>query len=69
MFDGLKNIIEKVRNLNVSVDNYKQDSIVQSMPNVAYVNQAKKMIEQKEYAKAQELLYKALEVAKRDARA
>ena len=69
MFDGLKSIIEKVKNLNVSVDNYKQDSIVQSMPNVAYVNQAKKMIEQKEYAQAQELLYKALEVSKRDARA
>lgn len=69
MFNGLKNIFEKVKHLSGSVDSYKQDSIVQSMPNVAYVNQAKKMIEQKNYDKAQELLYKALEVSKRDARA
>ena len=39
------------------------------MPNVAYVNQAKKMIEEKNYEQAQDLLYKALEVSKRDARA
>lgn len=69
MFDKLKNIIDKVRNLNVSVDNYKQDSVIQSLPNVAYVNQAKKFIDKKQFKEAEEYLLKAIEISNQDSRA
>lgn len=69
MFNRLKHLIDTIKNLSHSVDKYKQDSIVQSMPGVAYVNQAQKMFEKRQFDKAQEFLYKALEISNQDARA
>ncbi len=69
MFDRLKNIFDKVKNLNVSVDKYRKESVIQSLPNVAYVNQAQKYIEKKQYKLAQEYLTKALDINNQDARA
>lgn len=69
MFDRLKKIFDKVKNLNITVDNYKKESVIQSLPNVAYVNQAQKYIENKQYKLAQEYLLKALDINNQDARA
>ena len=49
MFGWIKNIFENIKTLNVRVDEYKSDSIIQSLPVVAYVNKAKGLIENKEF--------------------
>ena len=66
MSDWIKNIFGKIKDLNVSIDSYKQDSIIQSLPTVAYVNKAKKLFEEKQYDKAEELLKKALDISHQD---
>ena len=66
MFDKLKNFYKNIKNLNHTVDNYKSDSIIQSLPTKAYVNKAKKMIEDKDYASATEVLKSALDISDRD---
>ena len=66
MSDWIKNIFGKIKDLNVSIDSYKQDSIIQSLPTVAYVNKAKKLFEEKQYDKAEELLKKALDISQQD---
>ena len=43
MFNGFKNIYNKIKNLNKSIDDYKDESVVQSLPTVAYVNRAKNL--------------------------
>ena len=68
MFNKIKNIFGKIKDLNVSVDNYKQDSIIQSLPTVAYVNKAKKLIDEKKFDKAEELLKEALDISDQDSR-
>lgn len=67
MFSRIKKIIEHIKNLNHSVDSYKKDSIIQSLPTVAYVNKAKKLLEHKEYDKAESLLKEALDISNQDA--
>lgn len=68
MFNRLKNIIEKIKTLNLSVENYKQDSIIQSLPTVAYVNKAKKLIDKKKIDDAEKLLLTALDISNQDSR-
>lgn len=68
MINIIQNIIKKIKNLNSSVDNYKQDTIIQSLPNVAYFNQAKKFIEKNDFKNAKEYLYKAIELSGNDSR-
>ncbi|MBQ8460253.1 tetratricopeptide repeat protein [bacterium] len=68
MFNRLKNVFNKIKDLNVSVDNYKQDSIIQSLPTVAYVNKAKKLIEEKQFEKAETLLKEALDISTQDSK-
>ena len=66
MFNKLKQIYENIKNLNYSVDSYKNDSIVQSLPNVALVNQAKKFIEKNDLEAAKKILLSALDISNQD---
>jgi len=68
LFDRIKKILEKIKNLNGTVDTYRQESIIQSLPTVAYVNKAKKFIEQRDYNAAEDVLKKALDISTQDAR-
>lgn len=67
MFSRLKDICKNIKELSFSVDKYKQDSIIQSLPTVAYVNKAKKLISDKKYDDAEILLIKALDISDQDA--
>jgi tetratricopeptide (TPR) repeat protein len=67
LFNKLKNIFNKIKDLNGSVNKYKQESIIQSLPTVAYVNKAKKLIEKKEYKQAEIILNEALDISNQDA--
>lgn len=67
MFGRLKKIIEKIRKLNFSIDKYKKDTIIQSLPSLAFVNRAKKCIEKKDYKEAERILNEALELPQDDA--
>lgn len=66
MFSWIKNICEDIKALNFSVDKYKNDSIIQSLPSVACVNRAKKLIDQKKFEEAEVLLKKALDISDQD---
>lgn len=66
MSGWIKSIINKIKDLSVSVDSYQQDSIIQSLPTVAYVNKAKKLIEQKRYSEAEVILKKASDISTQD---
>ncbi len=68
MFGWIKNIFENIKTLNVRVDEYKSDSIIQSLPVVAYVNKAKGLIENKEFDRAELVLRKALDISEQDSR-
>ena len=66
MFGWIKNICENIKALNFSVDEYKNDSIIQSLPSIACVNRAKKLIDQKQFDEATTLLKKALDISNQD---
>lgn len=68
MSGWIKNVINKIKDLNGSVDLYKQESVIQSLPTVACVNQAKKLIEEKKYDEAKEILNNALDISSQDSR-
>lgn len=67
MFNWLEKIIDTVRNLNLSVDKYKKDTIIQSLPSLTYVNRAKKCIEENNLKEAENILNEALELPQEDA--
>ena len=67
MFDWLEKIIEKIASLNFSVDKYKKDTIIQSLPSLAYVNRAKTCIDEEDYKEAERILNEALELPQEDA--
>ncbi len=67
MSDWLKNIIDKVKSLNSSVDKFKAETVIQSLPSLTYVNRAKVLIEQNKYEEALDILLKALELPQKDA--
>ena len=56
MSSWIKNVVDRIKDLNGSVDSYRKDSIIQSIPTVAYVNKAKKLIENKKYDEAEVVL-------------
>ena len=66
MFNGLKKIFDNIKNINNSVNNYKNETIIQSLPTVAYVNIAKKLIEEKKYDKALDTLISAIDISDKD---
>lgn len=53
--------------MNVSIDEYKKDTIIQSLPSLAYVNRAKKLIDSKHYFEAECILNSALNLPQEDA--
>ena len=67
MFDRLKDILDKIRKMNVTIDQYKKDTIIQSLPSLAYVNRAKKLIDSKQYQEAECILNSALNLPHEDA--
>ena len=67
MSDWLKNIIDKVKSLNSSVDKFKAETVIQSLPSLTYVNRANVLIEQNKYEEALDILLKALELPQKDA--
>ena len=68
MSSWIKNIIDRIKDLNGSVDSYRKDSIIQSIPTVAYVNKAKKLIDSKQYDEAEVVLREALDISTQDSR-
>jgi len=67
MFDWLEDILKKISQLNTTVENYKEDTVIQSLPSIAYVNRAKKCIENGQYKDALEILKKAESLPQEDA--
>ena len=67
MFDLLVKIFKKIKKLSNTIDNYKHDTVVQSLPAVALVNQAKKHYEKEEYLEAKLILDKAMQLPQKDA--
>lgn len=67
MFGWIKNIKDKVKDLNVSVDTYQKETENQAIPSLAYVNRAKKLIEKSRFAEAKEVLSQALAITQKDA--
>ena len=59
MFGWLKKIREEIKKLNFSISSYQKDTVIQSLPTVAYVNKAKKFIDQKQLDEAERLLLRA----------
>lgn len=67
MFDWLKKVIDKIKNFSNSIDKYKKDTIIQSLPVLTFVNRAKKLIEQNKLHDAKKVLTDALELPQKDA--
>ena len=67
MFNKIKELVNRILNLNKRLDEYGKDSIVQAMPSLAYVNRAKKCIEKQEYKEAEKILEEAMELPQEDA--
>lgn len=66
MFDWLEDILNKIRKMNMSIDEYKKDTVIQSLPSFAYVNRAKKLIEQNYFMEAECILNSALSLPQED---
>ena len=67
MFDWIKNISDKIKSLNVSVDSYKEETKNQALPTVAYINKAKKLIDESRFVEAKQVLNDALVITETDA--
>ncbi len=67
MFGWLRKISDKIKDLNICVDNYKKETENQVIPSVAYVNRAKKHIDAMRYEDAKKILNEALEISQKDA--
>lgn len=67
MFGRIKKILDKIKDLNTSVDTYKKETDNQSIPSVAYVNRAKKLIDKMRYDDAKKVLEEALAITRKDA--
>lgn len=67
MFNRLKEVIEKILHLSASLDKYEKESIVQAMPSLAFVNRAKKCIEENNLQEAEKILEEAKSLPQEDA--
>lgn len=61
MFDWIKNIYKNIKRINSTLEDYKKESVVESLPVVANLNRAKKFIEANKYDDAESLLLKTIE--------
>ena len=66
MPDWFNNIIEEIKNLNSTVTEYKKETVIQSLPALAYVNRAKKKLQEGKLNAAKKILSKALELPQKD---
>ena len=66
MLNKLKKFCDEIKNINNTVNNYTNDTVIQSLPTVAYVNKAKKLIDEKDYTGAIEVLESALDISDKD---
>lgn len=62
MFNGIKKILNKIKELNVSVTEYQKDTIIQSLPVLGLVYKAKKYIESGDLDRAENILKHALDI-------
>lgn len=67
MLKKIKEIIKEIKNLNKTVNTYKDETIVQSLPTLAMVNRAVKLFENNKFDEAKEILNKALDISDNDA--
>ncbi len=67
MFNWLKSLRQQIKSINKEITQYQKDTIVQSLPSLAYVNKAKKLIDENKLLEAEEILYKAQELPQEDA--
>lgn len=68
MSNWIEHIFDKIKDLSKSVDSYQKATIIQSLPTVAYVNRAKKLIDLKQFDDAEKILKKALDISNQDSR-
>jgi len=66
LLESLKKIYKRIKELNRKVDKYNKDTVIQSLPSVACVNRAKKLINEKKFKEAQEVLESALDLSSQD---
>jgi len=66
LFNWLKKIAAEIKNLNLSVTTYQKDSVIQSLPTIAYVNKARKFIDKKQLTEAETLLKRATDISEND---
>lgn len=66
MFNRLKKIYDNIKNINSAVSKYESDSVIQSLPTIAYVNKAKKLIETGNYDAAIKILKAAIDISEKD---
>ena len=66
MSDWIKTIFEKVKNLNSSIDKFKEETVIQSLPSYTYVTRAKALIEKNQFEDAKQILIQALELPQKD---
>ena len=67
VFKKFWELYKNIKKFNKQVENYKNDTVIQSLPAIAYVNKAKKLINDKKYNDAKELLILALDISPDDA--
>lgn len=67
MFGWLEKVIEKIKSLNCSIDNYRKETVIQSLPTYTFVNRAKVLIEKGSFDEAEKILLQALELPQKDA--
>ncbi len=67
MFGWLEKVFDKIKDLNMSVNDYQKETENQAIPSLAYVNRAKKLIEKLRYDEAKKVLKEALDITQKDA--
>lgn len=67
MFNWLIQLLNKIKEISSSIDNYKKDSVIQSLPSYSCVSRAKKLIAQNKFEEAKSILEKALSLPQKDA--
>ena len=67
MFGWLKKINSQIKDINTTVNTYKEETGNQTLPSVANLNRAKKLIEKNKFLEAKDLLYETIVIAPKDA--
>ncbi len=65
--DWFEEVIKKIQSISSKIDSYKESSVIQSLPSVAYVNRAKKCLEEGRLKDALDILSEAESLPQEDA--